>query len=198
MRVCACLCDNVTTCDNVFFVRCHAISICFCDTCDNVTTKITPAPIQAHTHALAPIYTYIMSHCHNVLIINKLKRDNVKNEVVTGWHCDNEVGLGRVGMSALLIRLGHLVMSLYRIIRENTAQDCWGFVKQGMRRLRCASLMLIVLALDSEEKVLPKQVRYGAMTRRLSLVSKSFFGVSFRFFYYKNNKLELKRVNYDA
>lgn len=72
-------CDNVTKCDKVNLMLCHAVSHCFKSACDNVTKFLSiyswgRTQAGAHGNTLSTL-----SHCHNVLINNHLACDKVKS-----------------------------------------------------------------------------------------------------------------------
>ena len=174
MADCVYICDNVTTCDNLFLVGCHVVSRCFLGVCDNVTTSAARPHIQAHAHAPDTNIYIMMSHCHINKLINSLQRDNLLKSVVTGCHCDNGNGVDVCGggllmltiwFPALVIRLvsqalvsvcsiqrGHQGIHQWMATLTGGKRVCWGFVKQKMMRLRCAMAMLGLIDFYNDTK----------------------------------------------
>ncbi len=204
MSFCAWKCDNVTTCDNLLFLGCHVVSACFCGKCDNVTTK-TPS---ARTCAPAPAHmSYTLSHmsqCHINKEIKYLECDNLKHGgchvvtpsedtglcsgrswMITTWCLMLVTRLARLGhLTAWFIRLGHLI-GLF--LGTGTSKcSCWGAVEVRLMQLLCVLLTSWQASrLTRTKKVLLRGGQYGVASREVSLVSRYFFGVSFRFCAYK-------------
>lgn len=189
------MCDNVTTCDNFVFLCFHAVTICFYVGCDNVTTSQprTPVCVYARTHEDTLSQ---MSHSHNKREISKLGCDNLKgvgchvvtlllNQGSVAWSGCKSTGItwflmlttrlaSRGVVSELLTVLGRL-MSLLMVI-GTSYRDCLVVLPAVMQRNSS------VLMTSLTKKVLLNRSRYGYVSRGVSLLSKYFFGVSFRFY----------------
>ena len=198
------ICDNVTTCDNLIFAGCHAVSACFARECDNVTTK------TAHTHIRARTCTHHftmsqMSQCHKLLKNKDLECDNLQAwgcHVVTPYFLSFE-GLTR----CVIISLGHsstialcvttLVMR-FQSIKVKVKSAVSFFILPGIQLLKSLILKLSSIVGASaavlktkpsdsakkhglEKKVLLRGSGYGSMMRGIALYSDSKIRVSFRF-----------------
>lgn len=205
MAVCVCICDNVTTCDNLKYRGRHAVSVCLNAVCDNVTTEQVRTPIRANLRAYENIMSQ-MSQCHISKVINSLWCDNLSvigchvvtpiNQagdrewngwwlIHTGWILILVMQLASRGLLNELSILHGRLMSLSPVIGTR-CRACWGVVAVVMQQLNYVWMIgLLSNQVYQGKKVLLKQGWYGSATRGISLVSRIFFGVSFRFSDYK-------------
>lgn len=187
MIFCACKCDNVTTCDNLVFLGCHAVTSCFLSLCDNVTLKTPRTRIHAHARIHENTLSH-MSQCHINIEINHLGCDNLAESrchVVTGfrlWGFCGCVG-GKLIITTWFLMLVIRSLGLFGMVgfggtvlgRQTTSKSA---------DIQNASLDYLVVLMphkmrltyanktskgSQRKKVLPSFIQYGSQSRAFFL-----------------------------